>query len=133
MAVSTVTDRIIFVYGPCTGATHEMVMTKASGLLRAIPPGFRILADGGFCGDGAIIVPYRRQDADTADKLVHNRLLASLRWKIEAAFSRLKNFGVLKQVFRHNRPLEYHRLIFLTIVAVYNIDIVSHPLQDVLS
>ena len=55
------------------------------------------------------------------------RRLAALRWKIEAVFSRMKNFRSIKCTYRHK--LQFHRLIFMTLVAVYNTDVTFHPLK----
>ena len=55
------------------------------------------------------------------------RRLAALRWKIEAVFSRMKNFRSIKCTYRHK--LQFHRLIFMTLVAVYNTEVTIHPLK----
>ena len=91
-----------------------------------LPPGGEIIADGGFRGNERFIIPYRRAELTTPTRLRHNQRLQSLRWVVEAAFSRLKSFGALAHVYRHR--LSMHKLVFLAIVALYNIDIVYHPL-----
>ena len=57
-----------------------------------------------------------------------NREMDSRRWRIEAVFSRLKNFAVLRHPFLHK--LSRHRLVFLAVVAAFNVDVVLHPLID---
>ena len=85
------------------------------------------MADGGFRGEDAIVIPFRRKEADSAQKKVFNKRLSSIRWKLEKLFSRLKVFCVLKQSFRHD--ISKHRLIFLTLIALYSMDVVKHPLK----
>ena len=47
--------------------------------------------------------------------------------RVEAAFSRLKRWRVLECKYRHS--LKEHRLVWKVLVALYNIDIVLHPLS----
>ena len=124
--MGTITDRIIFLHEPCPAATSTIVMTRESRLLSAFPVGHKIIADACFRGEEAIVVPFRRADATTDERKQHNRRLSQVRWKVEAAFARLKHFRVLSTVFRHNHSM--HRVMFLTLIALYNIDVVRHPL-----
>ena len=97
------TERIIWVHGPCAGASSEVELVRLSGLEQLLPQNKRILADGGFKGLNFILVPHRRQELvgpDSAAKAALNRDIARRRWKIEAVFSRMKNFMVLTSTYR---------------------------------
>ena len=97
------TERIIWVHGPCAGASSEDELVRLSGLGQLLPQNKRILADGGFKGLNFILVPHRRQELvgpDSAAKAALNRDIARRRWKIEAVFSRMKNFMVLTSTYR---------------------------------
>ena len=72
------------------------------------------MADGGFRGEAATVIPFRRKEADSAKKKLFNKRLSSIRWKIEKLFRRVK-------VFSSN----------LTLIALYNMDVVKHPLKNV--
>ena len=145
--VDTPYECVTYVYGPCPAATFEVIMVRMSGLLEAIPKGcawvprcsccicflcfiftgHKVIADGDFRGEPAIIVPFRRAEATTNERKGHNRRLSRLRWKIEWVFNRLKSFKNLKCIYRHK--LSQHRLIFLALIALYNIDVARHPLE----
>ena len=104
-------------------------MVRSSGLLDKLPPGKRILADGGFAGEPAkIAIPFRlavaRRDAA---KRSWNRRVSRQRWRVEAAFSRLKRWRVLSECYRHD--LRRHKLLWTLVVHLYNLDVLRHPLS----
>ena len=128
-------EQLVFVFGPCPAAAHEMEMVRTSGLLQLLPPNGKVVADGGFRGEAAIVHPFRAAELNDPARVAHNERIKRIRWKIEAVFSRLKSFAILSSVdlvhesnkYKHN--LSKHRQIFLAVVAAYNIDVVYHPLQ----
>ena len=78
VAVDTVTNQVIFVYGPCAGSTAEIEMVRSSDLLNLLPQGARIIADGGFRGEEQIVTPFRQyarkglaQPVYSSGKLAH--------------------------------------------------------------
>ena len=120
-------EQLVFVFGPCPAAAHEMEMVRTSGLLQLLPPNGKVVADGGFRGEAAIVHPFRAAELNDPARVAHNERIKRIRWKIEAVFSRLKSFAILSSVYKHN--FSKHRQIFLAVVAAYNIDVVYHPLQ----
>ena len=52
-------EQLVFVFGPCPAAAHEMEMVRTSGLLQLLPPNGKVVADGGFRGEAAIVHPFR--------------------------------------------------------------------------
>ena len=80
----------------------------------------------GFRGEEQIVTPFRRAEVNTPEKALHNLYIAQVRWRIEAVFSRLKSFPILA-ISPHS--LSQHRLVFLTAVQIYNIDVVYHQLS----
>ena len=45
VGANTVTDAIVFVYGPCPASASEVVMVRRSGILEAIPRDSKMIAD----------------------------------------------------------------------------------------
>ena len=70
-----VKSAVVFWYGPNKAATAEIQLVRDSKILDILPPGKKLLAEGGFVGATA-------------------KQIASNRWRMEAAFSRLKTFEV---------------------------------------
>ena len=100
VGANTVTDAIVFVYGPCPALASEVVMVRRSGILEAILRDSKLIADGGFRGFDAIAIPYRwgevRADKDLESRVhkrLHNRRIGRNRRSLETAFSGLKNFA----------------------------------------
>ena len=58
VGANTITDQIVFVFGPVSTAVSEVVCVRRSGLLDAIPPNTKIIADGGFRGLEKVAIPY---------------------------------------------------------------------------
>ena len=88
--------------------------------------GQHVVADGGFRGEDAVVVPFWRADATTMEKKRHNERLAHLRWKFESFFNKVKSFKICRSV--HRRRLGFGRPMLLTLASLYNIDVVKHPL-----
>ena len=70
-----VKSAVVFWYGPNKAATAEIQLVRDSKILDILPPGKKLLAEGGFCG-------------------CDSQQIASNRWRAEASFSRLKSFEV---------------------------------------
>ena len=56
-----------------------------------------------------------------------NCKIAQQRWRVEAAFSRLKQWRVLSECYRHE--LRSHKLLWTLVVHLYNLDVLRHPLS----
>ena len=97
--VNPLSDQIVFWYGPTPAATSEVFMARESGLVDKLPPGKRLLADGGFVGEPTkITVPFKLAQARRdLSKRRFNRKVARQRWRIESVFARLKRWRVLKE------------------------------------
>ena len=54
VGANTVTDAIVFVYGPCPALASEVVMVRRSGILEAILRDSKLIAYAGFRGFDAI-------------------------------------------------------------------------------
>ena len=104
---------------------NEVILLRRSGFLQRLPANVRIIADRGFrCADIRVVVKYDTEA--TFQQRMHNERLELLRWQVETAFARIKNFAVLRDKYRGD--LSRHRLIFMCAVHAYNIDVVVHPL-----
>ena len=73
VGANTVTDTIVFVYGPCPASASEVVMVQRSGILEAIPRDSKMIADGGFRGFDTIAILYRWGEV-RADKDLESRV-----------------------------------------------------------
>ena len=58
VGANTKTDQIVFVFGPVSGAVSNVVCVRRSGLLDALPPNTKIIADGGFRGLKTVAISY---------------------------------------------------------------------------
>ena len=85
------------------------------------------MADGGFKGEPQFVVTPWPRNALTPARRRFNRRISAERWRVEAAFSRLKRWRVLECKYRHS--LKERRLVWKVVVALYNIDVVLHPLS----
>ena len=85
---------MVFVYGAFLASTAEIAMVRHSVLLKSLPSGCKVIADGGFRGEEKIITPYHREDVDSDEKRRHNLNIKRVRWRIEAVFSRIKGYNI---------------------------------------
>lgn len=100
-------------------------MQKDMNCLSAkIPEGKRAIADSGFRGS----------DKVSTTKPGHSRetkvFMSRVRSRMETLFTRLKNFGILRQRFRHDLELHQDILNCVAVLVAYDMEN-GHPLFDV--
>ena len=93
-------------------------------LANQIPAGKKVLADSGLKGSAKAST----RMASNSHKMKHFRARAQGRQ--ETLFKRFKDFGILKQRFRHG--VELHRTVLDAVAVVVQYDMENgHPLFDV--
>jgi hypothetical protein len=88
-----------------------------------IPEGKRAIVDSGLRGSAKASTP----------KLGHSKeaklFISRVRSRMETLFKRFKNFGILRQQFRHD--LDFHMEILHAVVVIVAYDMENeHPLFD---
>lgn len=89
-----------------------------------IPEGKRAIADSGLRGSAKVSTtkPGHSKEA--------KKFMSRVRSRMETLFLRFKNFGILRQRFRHD--IELHRDILLAVAVLVAYDMENgHPLFDV--
>ena len=116
VAVSLKTGYIVWVNGPFACGVWPDIKIFRSSLKTFLDPFERVEADDGYLGEepvtckcpGGLIS--RRSDAEARE------LRQRIRSRHETINARLKNFGVLKQLFRH--PTMNHGIYFRAVVVL---------------
>jgi hypothetical protein len=109
------------------GSLHDVTHLRQSGLLQALTPETVVVADAAFVGlykdlpTQNLLVPYKayRGHPLVAEQRYANRLVASVRIKVENVFAQLKIFRILSHRFRHG-VATYYSQIFTIIAALHN-------------
>ena len=121
-----------WVRGPSPGSEHDITMLRCYGLEYRLhlADGELVLADKGYQGHKACVVPYRGHGYgnyhQNCNQCEYNFKLSSTRIIIERAFSRVKNFRCLSTRWRHD--LRLHPVAFCFVAALCNIINKFHPL-----
>lgn len=124
--VSPKSGRILQVSQTHEGKLHDKKLLEQDGILKHAPPGAKGLGDSGYQGAGEInpwikfITPFknlRSRQLSEADKQT-NKIISSLRVKVEHPLAYLKHFAILADKFR-NRLDKTHQP-FVNIACLYN-------------
>jgi len=124
--VLTSKTQILHVFGGLPGSLHDMTLLRASGVMRQIPPLFKVGLDRGYEGveaqypDVVVQKPIRRRRGHRLSALgcAYNQMVSRLRIPVEHVLSRVKKFGVLAQVFRGD--WERHEDLFCVVSGLIN-------------
>lgn len=128
--------RIMWVSGGGSAAEHDRNLLDAGGLLDMIPKGEIGIGDKGYLRNdlkSRILtpIPPRRvqgQHILTAEEILYNELLSSLRIEIERVFGRMKKcFAYLTH--SRDRDLLTHRENFTVLANTFNIMLEFNPMR----
>jgi hypothetical protein len=112
------TGWVVWVNGPFPCGSYSDLKIARLGIQRQLDAGEMYVADGGY-RDGRTF-----GDTPTGYNNDDQRMKALARARHEVINSRLKQWGVLKQVFRHN--LDNHGKIFFAIANVTQLSIETY-------
>jgi hypothetical protein len=109
------------------GSVHDVTHLRQSGLLHNLDPETTVVADAAFIGiykdlpDRNVLVPYKAQRKHPlcAEQRYANRVVSSIRIKVENVIAHLKNFRTLSHRFRHN-VAQVHAQVFTIIAGLHN-------------
>lgn len=130
IAVHWRTGRIVWVAGGVPGSTHDLVISRHSGLLAFLRMvGEFAFGDKGYVGEeGVLLCPYKGRPAELSlAQLVWNRAMNPHRTIVENAFGRITKFNILQHKFRGE--LWRHPDIFRACAQIAQLDIFFHPLR----
>lgn len=116
--------RIVWVAGGFKGRATDITICRSS-ILQAILPGERILADKSYYGDSRILAPYKKYGRLSPAQREFNRSVKKFRQAIERVNKRLKDFNILKDVWRH--PIELHRTVFIVCANITQLNLMYNP------
>lgn len=118
-------------YGGVPASANDSGICCASGVLACLVGGQQMLSDGcgGYgtipqlCSSLGVLAVHSRADQE------YNWNIKSQQWRVESTNGRVKNWRILRNEWHHHRPLGDHSRCFHIICALYNEDIVEHPLS----
>ena len=123
IVICTVKKRIIYTSG-AHGKRHDYQLLKDSKV--RFQKGTFCLADSGYQGIDELhsnaLIPHKKPKKKdlTKPQKRYNRMLSSVRVKVENVLSWLKRFGILAERYRNRR--KRFSLRFNLIAAIYNLD-----------
>jgi len=106
--------RILILTPSKHGRVHDKKLADKNLLARGIPNSVSIIADTGFLGlqhaHPNVFLPKRRPPKGilTEDEKAMNRLISSVRMKVEHAIGGMKRFRCLSSVYRNKNGLDDH-------------------------
>lgn len=126
--------KIVGLYGPFLSTESDFAIFKKT-IPQQLVPGEVVMGDKGYQGDPAhALTPFKRPRKKKGEpqrpllgfQLRFNRLLRARRAHIERVFGRMKQFHILRRVWRH--PLEKHKVVVAAIGKLVNEDLKISPL-----
>lgn len=124
LALSVYEDKLLWMNGSFPAGTNDITVFR-KGLKAMIPPGKRVIADGGYAGEPEIISTPNSYDSKDLAKFK-----SRVRLRQETFNKRIKIFKCLDERFRHG--IAKHESCFeaICVVVQYQIENGS-PLYDV--
>ena len=113
IAVCIHTGDIVSYNGPFECGAWPDLKIFRSRLKGMLGPGEKVIADRGYRGDSRTIVPTMARSEQ------HREAMNVARARHETVNGRLKNRGILKQVFRHGR--DKHHIAFRSVLVLTQI------------
>lgn len=119
-------QRVLWINGPFPAAEHDIeVARKIGGVLERIPPGKRLIGDGGYRGE-----PNQITTPNIHDSLIVKDYKNRARARHETFNKRVKDFQITRQEFRS--AVEKHQVAFEAVCIIVQYDIENgHPLFEV--
>jgi hypothetical protein len=121
------TGNIVWINGPFPCGDYSDTTIFRHGLANYLDVGERVEADKGYKGDDPALA--KTKDSLWCDPLFTD-MQAEVRARHETVNKRLKQFGILKQEYRHN--LEDHGSVFRAIAVITQLSLeLGEPLYEV--
>jgi DDE superfamily endonuclease len=128
--LSTNESKVLSVIGPYPAAESDIsVFRRADGIMNRIPPNKKFIGDKGYAGeDSKISTP------NTHDALEIKDYKKRARARHETFNKRLKDFAILRHVFRHGQctqeeqSFKEHQVVFESICVLLQYDMKYKPL-----
>jgi hypothetical protein len=127
VATQITSGRIVRIAGGVP-AVADVEILKTGGLLEAMLPGEKGLADKGYVDaaiNDRIIVPFKGSYL-TQDEKLFNRCCSAVRITVERTNGLIKGFNVMRHAFRHG--IIFHNLVFHVVCNLVNLRIRIQPL-----
>ena len=123
IATCNKTGDIVWLNGPYPCGSCPDLKIFRLGLKDLLGPGEKVIADRGYRGDTRISTP------DDANDKEHKYAMSVLRARHETLNGRLKNWGCLRQIYRHDRNKHHMLLQTAAVVIQVNISIGNRLFQ----
>ena len=127
VAIDIFEHRCVWMKGPYKASVHDMKIFKKKGLKDQIPAGKKVIGDNGYKGkELAHMISY----PNSFDDYEVRKFKSRARCRHESFNSRLKNYGVLVERFRH--PIHKHKAVFEAVLVICQLQLENgNPLFDV--
>jgi hypothetical protein len=121
------TGRIIWLVGGIPGSVHDVKIAASNGIVDQILNGEWILADKGYTdSELPFLTPFKNPQTD--EEVQWNSYINQARAIVENTYGRIKSFGCVKSIWRHD--LELHPIAFKAVCILVNMDLDVHPLRN---
>ena len=120
--------RIVWVAGGVPAGTGDLDLSRATGILEKIGPNEMIVADKGYRDDDTIFLTAITGGQLNHEEKKYNTWLRQILARQEIVNKRLKHFGVLCKLFRHDE--DFHPLCFKACAMITQTMLVEEPLHS---
>jgi hypothetical protein len=117
-------DIMIWISGPWTGRTSDQGIFNQ--LLKDVIKDELVVSDSGYKGKN-FVAPLSKKNIETSEDKYYNWECHAISARIENVNSRFKQFGCLKQTWRHD--IQNHKVAFYVIANIIQIKLYLQPLR----
>ena len=121
VAISIISGDIVWINGPFPCGFYNDIKIFRQGLKNMLEDGERVEADDGYLGEAPkyVLCPKAIRCKFMSKK--KKKLSQRIRSRQETVNKRFKQFGVLRQIFRH--PIEKHASVFRAVAVTTQVNI----------
>ena len=127
ISLTLTSGRFVWVYGPVTGNTSDIELSRQSGIGKRLLRHESILADKAYIGPDLPFLTPKKGTTLEPYAIRINKELSRVRVLVEDVLGRTKHFNILRSDFRSDRDL--HANIFFIICHIVNYEIRNHPMR----
>lgn len=118
IAIDVLTGDCVWISGPFKASKSDIRIFREDGLMALIPAGRLVIADKAYRGEPNVVsFPNHLDDEEIRE------FKSRVRSRHETFNGRLKNFDVLKQIFRHKPVLSQHKACFEAVAVIVQCEI----------
>ena len=118
IGIDVLTGDCVWIAGPFKASRSDIRIFREDGLMANIPEGRLVIADKGCRGEPGVVSFPNHSDEDEVREFKKR-----VRARHETFNGRLKNFDVLRQVFRHKPVLHMHKACLEAVAVIVQCEI----------